>query len=291
MRAPVRPITGWLPGRLERKLARFVWPDPALLLQADSDPASYRKLMSGIYIGGTIKITGAGRHPEADSLLLDNVDLTGAHIVDIGASDGTTSLELIRRLPEFASYTIADLHLQVEVQRTSGGRLVFFDRDGNCILVSGRRFIAWPGESALLKFALRPVIDRARRSSQAAAEITLLNPAVRQLMAQDPRVQAVEHDVFTRFDGRVDNPQPTVIKVANLLRRLYFDDPTLLRGLTAVTASLVENGHLLLVDNPRTADPSPRAGLYQRREGALHLVAQTSRAPELADLVGTVHVD
>ena len=70
-----------------------------------------------MHVGGTIKITGGNRHPVADQMLIDNVDLSDATIVDIGASDGSTSVDLIGKLPALKRYVIADLHF---ISRRSG---------------------------------------------------------------------------------------------------------------------------------------------------------------------------
>lgn len=285
MRLPVRLLRGRWPNWLESRAARFFWPDPKALLAADPDPELFRTIMSQVYIGGTIKITGANRHPEADDLLVQYVDVAGKSIADIGASDGSTSLDLIDKLLGFASFTIADLHLSIKAVKV-GRRWAFFDDAGTCVMISGRRTVAWPDQSAWVGYVYSPTIRRGARSSE-SREVLLINPAVRRRMADDPRISTAVHDVFTEWP----DPKPDVIKVANLLRRLYFSDEQLIGGLRALTASVPEAGHLLIVDNPRTADPTPRGGLYQRKNGRLVTVAQTRRAPELADLIVDISID
>lgn len=285
MRLPVRPLRSRWPTWLERRAGRFFWPDPVALMSDEPDPDLFRTIMSQVYVGGTIKITGAHRHPEADELLVDNVDVTGKAIADIGASDGSTSLDLIERLPGFASFTIADLHLTITAVRV-GRRWTFFDGDRVCVMVSGRRAVGWPTQSAWVRAAYLPTIKAAARKSADSVDVLLINPSVRRRMAADPRITTTVHDVFTVWP----DPKPDVIKVANLLRRLYFSDDMLLKGLHALTASLPEGGHLLIVDNPRTEDPTPRGGLYRRTAGRLVPVAATSRPPELADLIPQVEL-
>lgn len=239
--------------------------------------------MSSIYVGGTIKITGGDRHPETDRLLIDSVDLSSARIADIGASDGSTSVDLIAKVPDFASYVIADLYLTLRAVRV-GSHTVLFDSSGRCVLVAGRRLSAWPELSRAVRTLYRPLISSASARLDAhGREVLLVNPDARRLIAQDPRITYRTHDVFTPWDG----DRPDVIKVANLLRRLYFDDADLLRALRAVHASLPEGGHLLLVDNPRLADPSPRAGVW-RRQGPEFVEVARLGEPEIADLVGQV---
>lgn len=48
---------------------------------------------------------------------------------------------------------------------------------------------------------------------------------------------------------------------------------------------------MLIVDNPRTADPTPRGGLYRRENGRLVVAAETSQEPELANLIGEISIE
>jgi hypothetical protein len=280
MRLPIRPLIARWPGWLEKRANRLFWPDPAALLTDDVDPDLFRTIMSQVYIGGTIKITGANRHPEADDLLVRNVDVTGMAIADIGASDGSTSLDLMEKLPDFGSFTIADLHLKISAVRV-GHRWVFFDVDGACVMISGRRTVAWPGQSGWVHAACLPTIRKAVKLSASGRDVQLINPAVRRRMAEDSRISTKIHDVFTVWP----DPKPDVIKVANLLRRLYFPDDRLLEGLNALTTSLPEGGHLLIAENPRSGDLTHRGGLYRRAGGKLIVVAQTDPEPELAPMI------
>ena len=237
--------------------------------------------MSSIYVGGTIKITGSSRHPQPDRLLIESVDLKNARIADIGASDGSTSIDLVAQLPSFDEYVIADLYLTLRAVRV-GKRVLLFDQDGECVLVGGPRVSAWPSLSKLVAALYQRTIRTGSASlgRNEFEEVLLLNPATRQLIANNQRVTYRTHDVFTVWEGS----PPTVIKVANLLRRLYFEDPDLSRALSAIHASLAPGGHLMIVDNPRLSDPSPRAGIWRRDQHGFTEIARLGE-PEIADLV------
>jgi len=114
--------------------------------------------------------------------------------------------------------------------------------------------------------------------------VLLLNPSVRQHIAADPRVSYRVHDIFQPWTG----PAPDVIKVANLLRRLYFDDERIVLALHALLNSLEDGGHLLIVDNPRMKNTPPRGGLYRRDGDRFVPVAQTEGTPEIDDLIRAV---
>lgn len=252
--------------------------DPRVLLEEEPSAESFRAAMSILHVGDTIKITGVDRHGAADALLLENVALAGASLVDLGASDGSTSVELVAKLPDFSSYVMADLYLTLRAVEV-GRRVLFFDADDQCVLVAGRRLLAWPTLSRTVRLLTLPLRARARRGR--SREVLLLGPDARRLMRTDPRVTAQVHDVFQPWPA----PAPDVIKVANLLRRLYFSDEDILRALRALLASLDEGGHLLILDNPRLAGIPLRAGLYRRQGGRFHPVAETPDGPEIADLI------
>lgn len=280
LRLPIRPIKGRWPRWLERRLGHYFRNDPAVILDEHASAEAFRAAMALLRVGDTFKITWANRHPESDALLLNNVDLARASIVDIGASDGSTSLDLIRRLPAFKSYVIADLYLDIYAG-SALGHVLLYDGEGQCILAFGSRSVAWPKLSRLVWFLYWPVIAAARRHPERQRKITLLNPVVRSLMQNDPRIACQVHDVFQRWPG----DRPDVIKVANLLRRVYFSDAAICRGLDALLASLPDGGHLLLVDNPYIKGISSRAGLYRRQGDRFIAVALTEEIPEINDLV------
>jgi hypothetical protein len=277
--APIRLVEGAWPALVERLLGRFVWADPRVVT-ADTTPEQFREAMKAFHLGGTYKITGTNRHPQADGLLTSGVDTTGADIVDIGASDGSTSADLAAQLGDFATYTIADLYLEVS-HVDVGQRTVFFDPNGHPVLVVGPRLLAWPEMSPLVARIYGRTLRRAARGTRTT--IPLLNPTVRRVMRDDPRMRARTHDVFMAWPEPVD-----VIKVANLLRRLYFTDDRLLDGLHSIHASLVEGGHFLLVDNPRITGIDERGGLYRKEGAGFVTVAETRHQPEIADLVARV---
>ncbi|WP_022883457.1 hypothetical protein [Glaciibacter superstes] len=281
MLLPIRLLKGSWPRPLERWFSRFVWSDPLVILRDDVSEEDFRAAMSAIHVGDTIKITGRDRHPVADDLLIENVELSGATIVDIGASDGSTSVDLIRKLDDFARYIMADLFFEIDVVEV-GRHSVFFDNDGNWILTVGHRILAWPADSALVRLVFGRSERRARRPGMPQKRALLLGPAARELMRRDQRINYRVHDIFTPWDG----PAPTVVKVANLLRRLYFSDEVIVSALQTLLGSLTEGAYLLIVDNSRIPGMGPRAGLYQRDDGKFTMIAETPDRPEIADLVG-----
>src|SRR4051794_17863771 len=237
MSAAIRLVRGGWPAAVERPFARFVRDDARVLPSSDVSPDVFRRVMSSVHVGQTIKITGSDRHRKGDQLLLQHVDCAGQTIVDLGASDGSTSLDLIAKLPDFGAYVIADLYLYAEVLER-GRRLYLYDQAGECVLVAGPRLVAWPGLSKPVRLLYGRLLRSADERRQERRRLLLLNPEVQRLMRQDSRISYRVHDVFEPWDGT----PPGVIKVANLLRRLYFDDASIVRALRALHASLPEGG-------------------------------------------------
>jgi hypothetical protein len=284
MRLPVRLIRGRFPVAWERRAPRLFRVDPRVLLDPEPAAEDFRAAMSIIHVGSTIKITGADRHGAADELLLAHLDLTDAHILDIGASDGSTSVDLVAKLPDFASYTISDRYLQITAV-TWGRWTAFLDDEDRCILLAGRHLLAWPSLSRFVRWAFSPLIALARRGH--GTSVLLLGPGARTLLREDPRVVCRVHDIFRPWPGRA----PDVIKVANVLRRMYFSDRDIERALDALFAGLDEGGHLLIVDNPRIPGIPVRGGLYRRGRRRFEPVARTEHPAEIDDLVARFESD
>ena len=185
-RVPVRLTKeGWPAGLQRSKLGRLFVHDPTVI----ADPAvgwePFTRAMFNLHVGGTAKITWPGRQTDADQMLVDHVDLDGARIVEMGASDGSPAVDLIARLGDrFKSYVITDRFVRLTATRHAGW--VWLWRDGECILAGNGRLTVWPDQS--------PALGRLMRRTMAAAEkrthdeVLMLNPNARAILDQDDRV-------------------------------------------------------------------------------------------------------
>lgn len=280
MKFPIRPLRGAWPRWMESRGERFFRYDPGVILDDDVTPRDFRRAMLSIHVGGTYKITHTGRHGFADDLLLRHVDLSSSHIVEMGASDGSTSVDLIRRLGDgFRSFTISDKYVELTAAQV-GSRIVLFDHDDHCVMVIGGRMVAWPEMSSTVH-ALYTRTIRAARSRPRTA-VPLLNPDARAIVRDDPRVTFRAHDIFERWAGDA----PDLVRAANVLRKLYFDDQQLLVALAAIHSSLAPGGHFQVIEHHRVAlDIPPRTGLYRATPQGYEIVEETEHRPEISDLV------
>ena len=76
-----------------------------------------------------------------------------------------------------------------------------------------------------------------------------------------------------------------MVKVANLLRRLYFSDEQISGALEVLIGNLKDRVHLLIIDTSRIPNMPPRGGLYQLVGDHFEMVAGTPDVHEIAELV------
>lgn len=273
-RVPVRfTVEGWPAGVQRGKLGRLFVHDPLAITRPDVDWESFTRAMYHVNLGGTAKITWPGRQAEADRLLVEHVDTVGARIVELGSSDGSAALDLIRLLGDrFASYVITDRFVRVTATRYAGWGWLW--RDGRCVVAGNGRIVLWPQQSSALTRVLGPALRAA--ADRPHHEVQLLNPNLRAVLAGDPRVSWAEHDVFEPLPQPVD-----VIKVGNLLRRVYFTDDQIRSALRSIHAGLVNGGQLLIADHLKEA----AGALYRRTPGGFERIAQTAVPSEIDGLV------
>jgi hypothetical protein len=166
-------------------------------------------------------------------------------ILDVGASDGSTSLDLIRQLgTNFDRYFVTDLNLSASFGYHRGV-LYFFDRHGRCTLRASRRFIVYSdtdGAQALLSKLAKWLISRSRKVGD-RREVLLIQPELVNLASEDRRVSILFYDIFTPWKGE----PPDLIKIANLLNGKYFSAAQMRQAISIQCANLAAAGRLLLV--------------------------------------------
>jgi SAM-dependent methyltransferase len=226
------------------------------------------------------KTTHAGRHPVTDRLILERRGAPRPVILDLGVSDGITSLELIEKLGgRFARYFVTDLSFRARYA-TRGRRVYFLDDQGACTLVAMPGWVvfsrvagAWPPFAGLA----RRVLASAPAPAEAVVrELSLVNPALAALAARDPRITVREHSIFAPWP---DTP-PDVIKVANVLNRAYFTEAQLRHALTQAQRALAGGGRLFVTDNRR----EERVSVLAKTGPGFELVERVNGGAEVTEL-------
>ena len=245
--------------RLPIKLNKAGWPSPfADLFLAFHDPrplaykpfaisaAQFSASVSSLQFGVTFKTTHPGRHAQSNQFLRETCRGSRPVILDVGASDGSTSLDLIQELgSDFAYYYVTDLNLSVRCGYDSKGVVYFVDQNGSCILRASERLLVYSNTSRA-KFPLRLIAKALLAKCGNAGgwrNLVLIQPALRRRAKCDPRIMIQRYDIFAPWTG----PPPDLIKVANLLNNEYFSDAQIEEALQAQCSNLAPNGRLQLI--------------------------------------------
>jgi hypothetical protein len=252
--------------RLPIKLNKAGWPSPfADLFLAFHDPrplaykpfaisaAQFSASVSSLQFGVTFKTTHPGRHAQSNQFLRETCRGSRPVILDVGASDGSTSLDLIRELgSDFAYYYVTDLNLSVRCGYDSKGVVYFVDQNGSCILRASERLLVYSNTSRA-KFPLRLIAKALLAKCGNAGgwrNLVLIQPALRRRAKCDPRIIIQRYDIFAPWTG----PPPDLIKVANLLNNEYFSDAQIEEALQAQCSNLAPNGRLLLISEDQDVE-------------------------------------
>lgn len=247
MRLPIKLNEAGWPSRFSR--LSFAFHDPRPLASAESSqlpPSAFSRAIATLQFGVTFKTTRPGRHQHSNRLMSRLYEGQRPVVLDVGASDGSTSLDLIRELGEnLGRFFVTDLNLSTRCGHDRHGVLYFFDRNGTCVLRASKRFLVY----SEMKSAHFPLTSIARlllsgaRKVEDSRDVLLIQPSLIELASRDPRITIERYDLFAPWRG----DRPNLIKVANLLNAKYFSDEQMKAALRVQCANLAMGGRLLLV--------------------------------------------
>jgi hypothetical protein len=246
MRLPIKlNKAGWPPvfGRLS-----FAFDDPRPLAGAERAkllPAQFSQAISTLQFGVTFKTTRPGRQEYSNRYISDLYRGSRPVVLDVGASDGSTSLDLIRSLDGFERYYVTDLNLSTRCGHDGRGVFYFMDREGKCALRASKRFLVYSEVERAwlaLRVLARLLISGARRVDE-WDELLLVQPELAAMAERNPRISIMRYDMFNRWNGQ----PPDLIKIANLLNPKYFSDAQMKEAVRVQCSNLAPNGRLLLV--------------------------------------------
>ena len=255
-------LPGWPPLR-SRCLAD---PDSLLAIEQSTRPEAsaqelsdrFSRVLHDLRVGGTWKRTNRGRLKRTEEMLGKHTpvelrrDFT---LLDVGASDGTTTVEAVRALRrEFGGDIRAVLaDRDIWLFRHRRGPLVEYRAmDGEPIMVrlgrlgvrlAKQRREAEPESNALARFYLRR--RRFRHSMRLDARISLVNP----LAHREPGITVLRFDCL-HFDETLAD-RISAIRASNVLNPGYFN-PSQINTVARHFHSYLKNGGCLVVS--RNAD-------------------------------------
>jgi hypothetical protein len=205
-------------------------------------------IISVLKFGTTFKTTNPGRHEHSNRYLLELYRSTQPSILDIGASDGSTALDLVQTLRDgFRQYFATDLNLSVRCGEDGRGVVYFADHTDQCVLRVSKRWLVYADVSGAW-FPLGPLARRLLTRSAGVTdwrEVLLIQPELLELSHRDPRIVVTKYDMFVPWTRE----RPDLIKIANVLNPSYFSDLQLAKALRVQCSNLAPSGRLLIADN------------------------------------------
>jgi hypothetical protein len=212
--------------------------------------------------------------------------------LDIGISDGITTLEAVRLLSDKRNANLSavgiDLHSELVCLRRWFVR-EYRSNSGNPVLAKIGPLLMTVGEGAsprqpisrrLGAWYLRCRSWRARLRE--IGRISLINPLAR----SHPDLSFESQNIFVRREDWRN--AFTLIRAANIFHREYFSDAELIHGLGLLHEYLRDGGRLLISRNlaPRESPGCEEQGSIWRKTGSgFELIARIGRGSCVAELV------
>jgi hypothetical protein len=243
--------------RAPSKLNRSFWPrifwsffssadDPRVLLQSSFDTTDFSRAVSVFKFGSTFKTTKKSRFPCTIDVLSNLTFTQQPIILDVGASDGVTSLDVIRSL-DFKDYYITDLNTEALWSVSLSRRGIFFyNTNGYPILYANRYWIIYNepvGAISPFGALVRRIFSDAPTAGQSSRKISLINPELQTLSGKNIIVR--RYDIFSKWNF----DKAHLVIAANILNRSYFSDSELRDSILNLQAALLKDGYLAIIDN------------------------------------------
>jgi hypothetical protein len=273
VRLPIKLNADCVPSALRQLL--HASDDPRAMLRTDADGRAFARAVSVLKFGRTFKSTAPSRFPHT-LLELRRLSFAAPPVVlDVGASDGSTSLDVMQAI-EFRRYYCTDLNVETEV--TERGAWTYFHAHGGTpILAASDRWIAYndvAGAPLPLSALCRRIFAQAPSPEQGSRRVPLMNPTLRARLGHEVIFQC-----YNALEPWRGEPADLVL-TANLLNRSYFRDAELIQILGHLRGALAARGWLVLIENRK----HERASLLRIEGGAVRVHARVGSGAELEPL-------
>ena len=246
MRFPIKLNSSWWPSILWKNLKGAY--DPRLILDKSIDHRSFSKAVSTFKIGNTFKATGEGRFPKTISAMSKIRFDHSPIILDIGASDGSTSLDVMRSI-KFTEYYVTDLNLFV-YYIIQGKWVYFYQHDGEPLLAVSDLWVIYcdlKDANLFFKLCIKNIINNFpvynNNNNNNNNKLLLLSKKITN--GFDNRIKYKNYNIFDFWEhGKVD-----IVIIANLLNTAYFKTEEIKCALLNVKRFLKSTGIIVLIDN------------------------------------------
>lgn len=229
---------------------------PALLDKIAASRASlqdcgerFSKVVSHFRFGRIFKLTSRDRTTIADAMVLRlTAQFTTPRLLEVGVSDGSSAIGLLRQRNLFSSIVLTDRHNMLFRRPFPGGEF-FYDSDRNLL-------------SLKFLFLSLDLTSLGLHGDDTLIPVETANPVLRSKYG----IRSI-----TRFDMFHDimEPQVQIIKCANLLNRSYFTNKEMFRAARNLSRSIQEGGYLVVSQNHKGYADGEAAFALRKADGML----------------------
>ncbi|MGH8182518.1 MAG: class I SAM-dependent methyltransferase [Rhodanobacteraceae bacterium] len=272
------------PIRLNRNFCKKIWPgaqrgcpDPRRLLDVAISDREANEILITMKIQGVFKTTWSDRFPETTRLLANTNPASPPLIIDVGASDGSTSLSVMQTVP-FSRYYVTDRHVEAYACTTRKG--IFFCDDDSIPFMFANRFFVVYNEANEASRAQSGIVgklfarfDMAKCSD--VRKVPLMNRAL--LPRLDDSVRLERYDIFEPWPLE----KADLVIAANILNRDYFADDKLADALRNLRDALKDSGMLAVIENR----PAEQSNTFRLENGRFTVADQVGPGSDIRALV------
>jgi hypothetical protein len=276
-------VSGALPRSPALRSRCLANPDGLLEIAQSSDPENnsaparperFSLILHDLRMGGAWKRTNLGRLWQTEQMLCEYIApelRSGLIFLDLGASDGITTVEAYRTLRrafgENVKAILADRNLWL-LRYRQGWVVEYRAADGEPIMarlgsfgvrLAAQRREADPDASPLARLYLR--LARFRRAMRCDARISLVHPAVR----TEPGITIMELDCLVREESLQEHV--AAIRASNVLNLGYFSLPQIRLAVGYLHGYLRDGGCLVVSRNHDQANSEFENGSVWLKDG------------------------
>jgi len=277
------------------KLNNLILPKSLLnLLPSEEDPRNlikgsrlstkeFSKYIESIYFDGKFsKTTMPGRHSLSDKKILELIsDNKDARILDVGASDGSTSLDLIKKLDgNFGKYFVTDVSFSLDVIEQDRKSYFYDTVRKECIMIVSNRLIIYHDKlsSSLIGYIAKRLIERAPKyDAQMMKQISLVQPELQKLVIGNSNIKLIEWSIFEPWPEE----KADIIKVANVLKTEVFSEDEITEAIKNLIENLNPDGRIIIIQN----SDKEKYSFYSKVGSSLRLEASENGGCDIDYLV------
>jgi hypothetical protein len=256
----------------------------------------YSGLLEDVQVNGTWKRTGRGRLEALDKWItsLISESILGAFtLLDVGGSDGVTTLDSVRYFEEQykvkVKATILEMNMRLHCYRRGCFRYYVTHNGIPLLLQFGLLGLLFEETKAKEGIVFNPIIRVMKMWMQRHAfekffvdcgELHFVNPIV----CNNPNINWLERDVL-QYDPALVG-QFDLIRCCNILNLGYFTESQLVEGIGILTHYLKSEGFLLVSRTTEDREGALHtASLWQKHDDELHHITDMNGGSEIKKLL------